>query len=149
MTKIYIVRLSAEERAQLEQLVSKGKAAARKLTHARILLLADVSESGPGWKDERIVEALHVGVRQVEEVRRRLVMEGLEAALNRRRQCRPSRMRKLDGEKEAHLIALACGSAPDGRKRWTLRMLADKLVEMEVVDSVSHETVRQTLKKMS
>ena len=149
MSKIYVVKLTAEERSQLEQLVSRGKAAARKLTHARILLLADISKSGPAWKDERIVEALQVGVRQVEEVRRRLVMEGMEAALNRREQRRPSRMRKLDGEKEAHLIAIACGSAPDGRERWTLRLLADKMVEMKIVDSVSHETVRQTLKKMS
>ena len=149
MNKRYIVKLSAEERQELQQLVSTGRAAARKLVHARILLKADTSESGPGWTDAEIVEAFDIGVRMVEGVRKRCVLEGMEAALNRKRQCRLSRMRKLDGEKEAHLVALCCSAPPEGRVRWTLRLLADRLVALEIVDSISHETVRRTLKKTS
>lgn len=145
--KKYIVRLTDEEREGLTQLVSKGKAAARKLTRARVLLIADVGERGPGWTDESIAEALDVGRRRVENIRRRFVEEGLEATINRKKRCRPPRERILDGAKEARLIALCCGNPPEGRARWTLRLLADKLVELDIIESISHETVRQTLKK--
>ena len=147
--KRYVVRLEAEERAQLQQMVSVGKGAARKLTHARMLLLADQSESGPGWTDERIAEGLGVTSRSLERIRKRFVEEGLESALARKKQCRPSRERLLDGAKEARLIALCCSQPPEGRRRWTLRLLSDRLVELDVVESISYETVRQTLKKTS
>jgi len=143
----YIVRLTDEERGRLAALVSKGRAAARKLTHARVLLKADAD--GPAWTDERIAEALDVGRRTVENIRRRLVEEGFEAALNRKKRCRPPREKILDGEREAKLIALACGRPPEGRKRWTLRLLSDKLVELDIVEAISYETVRRTLKKTS
>jgi len=147
MNKKYIVRLTDEERGRLAALVSKGRAAARKLTHARVLLKADAD--GPAWTDERIAEALDVGRRTVENIRRRLVEEGFEAALNRKKRCRPPREKILDGEREAKLIALACGRPPEGRKRWTLRLLSDKLVELDIVEAISYETVRRTLKKTS
>jgi transposase len=147
MNKRYIVCLSAEEREQLEALVAKGKAAARKLTRARILLKADCSEPGPAWSDEQISLALDVGTITVHRVRRDFVEGGLEGALVRRPV--PRRPRMLDGEQEAHLIALACGSPPAGRRRWTLRLLADKMVELGHIDTVSHETIRRTLKKTS
>ena len=143
--KKYIVTLEPEEREFLKHLIRKGRAAARKLTHARILLKADSSEGQPGWTDERIAQALEVHPATVANVRRRFVEEGLDAALNPR----PGghRPRKLDGDAEAHLIALVCSHAPEGHGRWTLRLLADRMVELEYVDSVSHETIRQTLKK--
>lgn len=143
--KKYIVTLEPEEREFLKHLIRKGRAAARKLTHARILLKADSSEGQPGWTDERIAQALEVHPATVANVRRRFVEEGLDAALNPR----PGghRPRKLDGDAEAHLIALVCSQAPEGHERWTLRLLADRMVGLEYVDSVSHETVRQTLKK--
>ena len=147
MHKTYVVRLDDAERALLTDLVSTGRAAARALTHARILLKADVGPDGPGWTDERIAAALEVGLRTVARVRETLVTEGLDAALWRRRP--PARPRKLDGAAEAHLIALACSAPPAGRGRWTLRLLADKLVELELVDAVCPETVRTTLKKTS
>jgi transposase len=147
MNKKFVVRLSVEERAQLESLVTKGKAAARRLTRARILLKADCSRFGPAWSDQQISEALDLGVITVHRVRRSCVEGGLEGALVRRPV--PRRPRMLDGEQEAHLIALACGSPPAGRCRWTLRLLADKLVELGHVGNVSHETIRRTLKKTS
>jgi len=147
MVKKYVVRLNGDEREMLHGMVSAGKAAARKLTHARVLLKADAG--GPNWTDARIADALDVGVRTIESLRKRFVEEGLDSALNRRKQVRPSRVPKLDGDAEARLVALACSEAPDGRKRWTLRMLADRLVVLDVVDSISHETVRQALKKTS
>src|SRR5512136_1040107 len=124
--KRHVVRLQAEEREGLRRLVSVGKGAARKLTRARVLLQADESREGPGWTDERIAEGLGVSVRTIEHVRRELVEEGLEAALERRR---PRRVyeRRLDGAKEAKLVAVCCSKPPDGRKRWTLRLLADRL----------------------
>lgn len=149
MNKKYVVRLSGQERSQLERLVSIGKAAARKLLHARILLAADQGPDGPGWSDERIAEGLVVSLRAIGNIRQRLVEHGLEAALNRKKQEQPSRRRTLDGKAEARLIALRCGEPPEGRMRWTLQLLADKLVELNVVDSVSYETVRRTLKKTS
>jgi len=147
MNKRFVVRLSGEERGQLESLVAKGKAAARKLTRARILLKADCSCLGPAWSDQQISEALDLGVITVHRVRRSFVEGGLEGALVRRPL--PRRPRMLDGDQEAHLIALACGSPPAGRRRWTLRLLAERLVELGHVDAVSHETVRRTLKKTS
>src|SRR6266849_4100486 len=144
--KLYRVKLTSEERAQLGELLSKGKAAARTLTHARILLKGDEGEAGPRLSDEAIAEALDVNRSTVERVRIRCVEDGFEAAL-RPRPSRQVHPRKLDGVQEAHLVALACSPAPKGRARWSLRLLADKLVELEVVDDISYETVRQTLKK--
>jgi len=145
MNKRYIVRLTAQERRGLQDMVRKGRAAAYKICHANILLLADAD--GPAWTDERIAEAASVHLCTVRNVRERFVEEGLEAAVARKKQCRPSRQRLLDGEKEAKLIALACSEPPQGRARWTLHLLADKMVELRVVESISHETVRQALKK--
>lgn len=143
--KKYIVRLTEKERRQLEQITKKGKAAAHKIRHANILLKADAD--GPAWMDAAIAKAVCVHVTTVEGVRQRFVEQGLEAALNRKKQDRPSRIPKVDGEVEARLIALRCGPAPEGCAKWTLRLLADKAVELNIADSVSHETVRQALKK--
>ncbi len=143
----YTVTLTAEERQQLHDLLRAGKAAAKKLTHARILLKADAADGGPAWPDGRIAEALEVSADTVGRVRQRFVEQGIEAALVRKKQDRPSRQRTFDGRAEARLIALACSAPPAGRKAWTLRLLADKLVELEVVDAVAHETVRRALKK--
>jgi len=147
--KRYVVRLEPGERALLERLVSVGKGAAAKLTHARVLLQADQSAAGPGWTDARIAEGLGVTTRTVEHIRQRFVEAGLEAALVRKKACRPPRERLLDGAGEAKLTALCCSKAPDGRKRWTLQLLADRLVELNIVDSISYETVRRTLQKTS
>ena len=146
MVKRYRVRLSEEEQQGLRSLVSKGRAAAYKQTHARILLLCDENQADGAMKDEEIARVLKLGTATVERVRRRGVEEGLEAALGRRQQLN-RRQRKLDGAGEAHLIALTCSQPPEGRAGWTLRLLADQLVECEIVDSISTETVRQTLKK--
>ena len=145
--KKYIVTLTADERQTLLRLIAAGKASAIKLAHARILLKADASEGGPAWLDRDIAEAVEVGLSTVERVRQRFVEQGLEAALVRKTQCRPSRPRTLDGRAEAQLIALACSAPPDGKGAWTMRMLADKLVELRVVPAVSDETVRRCLKK--
>ena len=147
MNKKYVIRLSEEERARLTALVSRGKVAARKRLHAQVLLKADVGAAGPGWADLKIAEALDIGERTIEALRQRCVEEGLDAALERKPQCRPSRQRILDGAKEAKLVALCCGKVPAGQARWTLRLLADELVRLEIVESISHETVRQVLKK--
>jgi transposase len=146
MKKLYRVRLTAEERAHLHELLSKGKAAARMLAHARVLLKADESVDGPRLTDQQIAEAVEVNRTTVERVRMRCVEEGVEATL-RPRPSRQVHPRKLDGVQEAQLVTLACSPAPKGRGRWSLRLLADKLVELEIVDDISHETVRQTLKK--
>jgi transposase len=143
----YKVTLTAEERQELQDLIAAGKAAAKKLMHARILLKADAADAGPAWPDDRIAEAIDVSAATVGRVRQRFVEEGLEAALVRKKQDRPSRERKLDGRAEARLIALACSEPPDGRAAWTLQLLADKLVELKIVDSVCDETVRRVLKK--
>ena len=145
MNKKFVVRLSEEERPQLESLVAKGTAAARKLTRARILLKADCGSLGPSGTDLQISDALDIGPITVPRVRQTFVEGGLEGVLVRRPM--PRRPRMLDGEPEAHLMALACGSPPAGRSRWTLRLLAERLVELGQVESVSHETVRRTLKK--
>jgi transposase len=147
MAKKYIVTLTEEERAQLDDLCRTGKAAARKITHARILLKADVSPSGPGWQDQQISAALEVSEGTVRRIRQLFVEEGLAAALTPRPSRRP-RVYKLDGAGEAHLIALACSQAPEGQGRWTLRLLAERFVELGHVESISHETVRQVLKKV-
>jgi transposase len=145
--KKYKVTLAPEERQALSDLIAAGKAAARKLAHARILLKADAAPGGPAWTDGRIADAVEVSVDTVERVRQRFVECGLDRALGRKPQDRPSRERKLDGRAEAHLIALACSAPPAGRAAWTLHLLAGRLVELRVVDAVSHETVRQALKK--
>lgn len=148
MKKRYHVTLTPEERCELGQMISAGKAAARKLTHARILLKADEAEGGPGWSDPEIAEALDVGLSTVWRLRQRFVEEGLEAALLPK----PSRRvyeRKLDGAGEAHLIAVACSRPPQGRRQWTLRLLADRMVVLGHADELSYETVRRVLKKTS
>lgn len=146
MKKKYIVRLTEDERKYLDDIIHKGKASAHKRLHAHILLKADISESGDKWQDGQISKAFDISTRTVERVRERLVEEGLESALNRAKR-EPARRRVIDGEKEAHLIALACGDAPEGYSRWTLRLLGEKMVELGHVESVSHETIRQALKK--
>lgn len=143
----FVVKLTAEERRQLEQLLGKGRLGAQRRQHAQVLLKADEGELGPAWTDERVAEAVGVSDRTVAHVRQRFVEQGLDAAVQRKKQVRPSRARVLDGEKEARLIAVACGKPPAGQARWTLQLLADKLVELSVVESVSLETVRQSLKK--
>jgi transposase len=148
MAKHYRVTLTRPERQELEQLISRGKGDARKLAHARILLQADESRRGPSKTDEQVAGSLDVATRTVERVRERFVEQGLEAALVAARSRRVY-ARKLDGRQEARLIALACSKPPAGKARWTLRMLADEMVELEVVGSLSHETVRQALKKTS
>jgi transposase len=145
MKKKYIVALTPEEQHMLRQMVSRGKGAARKLMHARILLKADSSE-GTGWDDAAIAGGLEVGRATVERVRKEFVEDGLEVALERKKP-RRQYLRKLDGDGEAHLIALACSKSPEGTSRWTLRLLADRMVALEYVDSLSYETVRQVLKK--
>lgn len=148
MKKKYIVTLAEGERQVLQMMLSRGKAAARKLMHARILLKADASPDGPNWKDDQIVKSLEIGRATVERVREAFVKEGLEAALERRKPRRQYE-RALDGDGEARLIALACQKPPEGRSRWTLRLLADRMVQLEYVDQVSFQTVRRTLKKTS
>ena len=145
----YVVELTSEERNELNVLVSKGKVAARKITHARVLLQADESPTGPAWTDNQIAEAFGIHTNTIHGIRRRFVDQGLQAALDRKKQERPSRQRIVDGEIEAHLIALRCSDPPVGRNKWNLRLLADQLVELEIVPDISHETVRQALKKMS
>lgn len=146
MEKRYRVTLTVEERHDLRKMVSVGKGAARKLLRARVLLLADQAEGGAAKSDPEIVEALGCGRATIERVRKQFVEEGLEAVL----QPKPSSRvyeRKMDGRTEAHLIALACGAPPRGRGRWTLRLLGDQMVGLGYVESLSHETVRRTLKK--
>lgn len=147
MNKRYVVRLTPIEREELQAIVSKGKASARKIAHAQILLKVDAD--GPRWTDEQAAEAFGVHTSSVRFVRERFVMEGLLSAIERKKQVRPSRERKLDGAAEAKLLAVACSQPPEGRVRWTLRLLAGRMVELQVVDTLSYETVRQTLKKTS
>jgi len=146
MKKKYIVTLAEAEREMLQAMLSKGKAAARKLMHARILLKADVSSGRPALSDDEIAHEVEAGRATVERVRNLFVEEGLDAALERRKP-RRQYARALDGDGEAHLIALACQKPPEGRSRWTLRLLADRMVQLEYVDQVSYQTVRRTLKK--
>ena len=145
--KKYVVALTSEERQQLEGLVQKGRVAGYKIRHAQMLLKADESEGGPGWPDKQVAQAFGAHVTTVERLRKRLVEEGLEAALERHK--RHNYTHKLDGDAEARLIAIACSQPPEGRARWTLRLLADRLVALSVVDHLSHMTVSRTLKKMN
>jgi transposase len=141
MRKVYVVDLSEEEKAHLQSLTKKGKTSARKLNRARVLLLANEGDT-----DKQIAKAVGVGTSTVERIRKRFVTEGsLEAALTERP--RPGGARKLSGKQEAYLLALASSDPPEGNKRWTMQLLADRLVELEVVDSLSDETVRRTLKR--
>ncbi len=145
MNKKYIVRLTAEERKYLEDFVSKGKRSAYKIKHANILLKVDAD--GPGWSDDTIAEAFSTHDHTVRNVRQRFVELGLNAALERKKQSAPSRKRILDGEAEARLLAIGCSEPPKGRSRWTLHLLADKMVRLGIVENISYETIRRTLKK--
>ena len=146
MKKQFAVTLTDTERDHLLELLAAGTAPARLLLHARILLKADQGPLGPGWVDERIAEAVETSQPTVSRVRKQYVQEGLDAALHRRAPTREYH-RKLDGAMEARLIALACGEPPAGQARWTLRLLADRLVELEMVEDISYQTVRRVLKK--
>ena len=147
--KKYVVRLSEEERAGLDDFIRKGKRAAHLLTKARILLKADVSEVGDGWSDSRIAEALDTSVPTVERTRRQLVEEGFEAVLTRKYNPNSAPRRIFDGAAEAKLIALACGPAPAGCTKWTLRLLVEKVIELQIVERASDNTIGRTLKKTS
>jgi len=144
--KKFIVRLTHEEREYLEALLNRGRCLASRRKRASILLKADAD--GPGWTDTQVAEASNCCIATVENIRKRFVLEGFEAALNTKPRAHPPIARKLDGRAEAHLIALACGEPPEGRSRWTLDLLAEKLVQLKVVESVSGQTVRRTLKKI-
>ncbi len=144
--KKYSVTLTETERVELYKLIAAGTAPARKLTHARVLLKADQSPEGPGWADERIADAVEVSQPTISRIRKQYVEEGLEAALNRRAPNREYH-RKLDGEQEARLVALACSEPPEGQAHWSLRLLADRLVELEIVPDISYQTVGRILKK--
>src|SRR6266508_248108 len=144
--KRHIVVLSEQERARLHTIIRRGVAPASALTHARILLKANQGEAGPGWTDGAIAVAVEVNPATVARVRQRYVAAGLDAARHRKPPARPY-PRRLDGQQEARLVALACSAPPEGRKRWTLRLLAERLVALEVIESVSYETVRQALKQ--
>src|SRR6516165_7735812 len=145
--KKYVVRLSGEEREQLEALIGKGKSPAQRLLKARILLKADISEAGGGWSDSQIIAALETSASMVYRVRKQLVEEGLEAVLSRRQRATPAVPPIFDGEKEAKLIALACSKPPKGRVRWTLRLLESQVVELNIVDHASDSTIGRVLKK--
>lgn len=145
--KKYVVRLSVEEREQLEGLLRKGKSTAQRLLKARILLKADASAGGEGWSDSRIIKALDTSVSMVYRVRKQLVEEGFEAVLSRKQRATPAVARIFDGEREAKLIALACSKPPKGRARWTLRLLEQKVVELKIVDRASDSTIGRALKK--
>ena len=145
MVKKYIVRLSEEERSFLREIVKKLKGTSQKVRRANIMLKADAG--GPNWSDSKIAEALSCRTRTVENVRRRLVTEGLDAVLNRKKRETPPTPKILDGKQEAEIIALRLGKPPAGFANWTLRLLAERIVELEIADSISHETVRGTLKK--
>lgn len=144
----YVVKLTQEERAYLLELVTKGTAAARTILHAQVLLKADVGKDGPHYTDKQIINSFPIGLTTVSEIRQRFVEESLESALNRKKHSR-TKPRKFDGEKEAKLVALCCSETPEGCARWTLKLLADEVVRMNIVEHTSPETIRQTLKKMN
>lgn len=146
MKKKYVVTLSQSEQEALERLVKTGNAPARKMTRAWILLKSNNNENGPNWSYEKICQAYNVSEVTVYQVRKAYVEQGLEKTINRKKPERDYKHR-LDGEAEAHLIALACSKAPDGQERWTLRLLQDRMIKLDYVDDVSHETIRTTLKK--
>lgn len=143
----HTICLTEDQRQRLRQTVATGTAPARQILHAQILLKVDASPGGPNWSNQQLYEVFGVAQSTVWRVRTRFLSEGLEAGIRRRSQPERPEQRKLQGEQEAHLIALACQKAPEGHDCWTLRLLADKLIELEIVESVSHETVRTTLKK--
>jgi transposase len=145
MAKKYVVRLSEKERAELTELVSKGRASAQKIKHANVLLKVDVD--GPDWGDKQAAEAFECAPRTVFSIRQRFVEQGFEAALMRKPRERPSREPLLDGEKQARLVQIACSEPPAGRARWTLKLLSERLVELEVVETISEPTVMRALKK--
>lgn len=145
--KKHIICLSQEQRQTLQQIVKAGTAPARHILHAQILLKVDASKAGPNWSNKQVQEAFGAVESTIWRVRTRFLAQGLSGAVARRKPPERPEKRILQGEQEAHLITLACQNAPDGQEHWTLRLLADKLVELEVVESVSHETVRTTLKK--
>lgn len=145
--KKYVVRLSKDERDQLNELIQKGKSPAKQQLKARILLKADVGKSGEGWSDGKIIKALNTNVLMVSRVRRQLVEEGLEAVLSRKQRTTPAIAQIFDGVKEARLITLACSQAPEGQARWTLKLLANQVVALEIVDAASPSTVGRVLKK--
>jgi len=145
--KKYVVRLSAEERAQLDELIKKGKRSAQLLTKARLLLKADVSEAGEGWSDSRIAAALDTSIATIERTRRQLVEEGFEAVLTRKYNPNSARPRIFDGAAEAKLIALTLSAAPEGFARWSLRLLEEKVVKLQIVERASDNTIGRTLKK--
>jgi len=145
--KKYIVSLSREERDTLTKTIISGRGPARMFTRARILLKADQGDHGPNWSDEQISDALDVTVQTIERVRKQFVEEGFDAVLSRRPYTQKVSRKKIDGNVEAHLIALSCSEPPQGYVRWTLRLLADKIVELGYVETISHEAIRQTLKK--
>lgn len=145
--KIYVVKLTPEERAELEEVVKKGKAAGWKIQRAQALLKCDQGEAGPGWIDQRIAEAFECTRQSVENWRKQAVEKGPLSLLQRKARLTPPTEPKLDGEQQAFLVKLACSQPPEGRARWTMQLLADRLVELEIVDEIHHETVRRTLKK--
>src|SRR5262245_59511073 len=149
MVKKYVVKLTASERVELEQVVRKGKAAGWKVQRAQALLKCDQGADGPGWTDERIAEAFGCTPRSLESWRKQAVAAGPLSLLERKPRLRPAVTAKLDGERQARLTALACSQPPAGSARWTLRLLAERLVELEVVDTIAHETVRRALKKVN
>lgn len=146
MKKRYVVKLTSDERDQLKSIITRGREAAYRRRHAQVLMLVDEGEHGAGLIDKDAAERTGFTRRTVEQIRERCVIEGLAAALERKKRSR-SRLRRLDGDGEARLISLACSDAPKGYARWTLHMLADELVELEVVETISHECIRQVLKK--
>lgn len=145
--KKYIIKLSKEERELLKKTIASGRGSARMFTRARILSKADQGEYGPGWSDEQISDALDVTVQTIERVRKQFVEEGFDAVLSRRAYTQKVSRKKIDGNVEARLVALSCSEPPEGFARWTLRLLADKIVELGYVENISHEAIRQTLKK--
>ncbi len=145
--KCHHVQLNQSQRDSLKALITSGTSPARKLTRARVLLKADIGALGPAYTDKQIQEALEVSLRTIERTRKTFALEGLEAALNPKERRGAGMPKKFDGQTEAHLMALACSAPPEGAARWTLRLLAEKIVELEYVSSVSHETIRRVLKK--
>jgi hypothetical protein len=149
MSPRYRVTLTKEEREELETMTRRGKIHARKFIHARALLLCDAGEHGPAWNVADVAAALGVTSRSIEHLKKRFVEEGIEAAIDRKPREKPPREVKFDGAFEARLITLACSEAPEGRRRWTVRLLADKVIELRLAESVSHMTVQRVLKKMN
>jgi len=145
MEKKYVVRLAEQERNTLQEITKKLKGGSEKVKRAQILLKADIE--GPNWTDEKIAEAFNCSTKTVENIRQRLVTEGFEATINRKKRTIPPKTKLLDGEKEAKLIAMRLGEPPSGYGNWSLRLLRDQLIELKIVETISHETVRQALKK--